>query len=96
DSEHTIKSTAVALGKHGFLNYFGLQRFGSGSVPSHVIGDTLLRGELKAAVSMILDPREGHEPDSEHTIKSTAVALGKHGFINYIGLQRCGSGSVPT
>ncbi|THG11978.1 hypothetical protein TEA_014394 [Camellia sinensis var. sinensis] len=61
DSEDTIKASVVALGKHGFINYFGLQlqRFGSGSVPTHLIGATLLRGEWKAAVSMILGPREG-------------------------------------
>lgn len=41
--------------------YFMLsdQRFGSGSVPTHLIGATLFRGEWKSAVSMILDPREG-------------------------------------
>ncbi|KAK9293195.1 hypothetical protein L1049_021184 [Liquidambar formosana] len=59
DSEDTIKASAESLGRHGFINYFGLQRFGSGSVPTHLIGATLLRGEWKAAVSMILDPREG-------------------------------------
>ena len=36
-----------------------IQRFGSGSVPTHFIGASLLRGEWKTAVSMILDPREG-------------------------------------
>ena len=36
-----------------------IQRFGSGSVPTHLIGAALLRGEWKAAVDMILDPREG-------------------------------------
>ncbi|KAK2992406.1 hypothetical protein RJ640_027854 [Escallonia rubra] len=59
DSEDNIKASADALGKHGFINYFGLQRFGSGSVPTHLIGATLLRGEWKSAVNMILDPREG-------------------------------------
>ncbi|KAJ4969364.1 hypothetical protein NE237_016065 [Protea cynaroides] len=59
DSEDTIKAAADALGKKGFINYFGLQRFGSGSVPTHLIGATLLRGEWKTAVDMILDPREG-------------------------------------
>ncbi|KAF5961160.1 hypothetical protein HYC85_002369 [Camellia sinensis] len=29
----------------------------------------------------------GVESDSEDTIKASAVALGKHGFINYFGLQ---------
>lgn len=35
------------------------QRFGSGSVPTHLIGAALLRGEWKVAVDMILDPRDG-------------------------------------
>ncbi|XWS42491.1 hypothetical protein CRYUN_Cryun16bG0018400 [Craigia yunnanensis] len=59
DSEDTIKASAESLGRHGFINYFGLQRFGSGSIPTHRIGATLLRGEWKAAASTILDPREG-------------------------------------
>ncbi|KAJ9185855.1 hypothetical protein P3X46_005442 [Hevea brasiliensis] len=59
DSETTIKGSADSLGRHGFINYFGLQRFGSGSVPTHLIGAALLRGEWKSAASMILDPREG-------------------------------------
>ncbi|KAF3454342.1 hypothetical protein FNV43_RR04789 [Rhamnella rubrinervis] len=59
DSEDTIKASASAMGTQGFINYFGLQRFGSGSVPTYLIGATLLRGEWETAVSMILDPREG-------------------------------------
>lgn len=39
--------------------YVLLQRFGSGSVPTHLVGASLLRGEWKGAVNMILDPREG-------------------------------------
>ncbi|XP_058002719.1 multisubstrate pseudouridine synthase 7 isoform X3 [Hevea brasiliensis] len=59
DSEDTIKRSADSLGRHGFINYFGLQRFGSGSMPTYLVGAALLRGEWKSAVSMILDPREG-------------------------------------
>ncbi|XP_022642412.1 multisubstrate pseudouridine synthase 7 isoform X2 [Vigna radiata var. radiata] len=59
DSEDIIKTSAEALGRLGFINYFGLQRFGSGSLPTHLIGGALLRGEWKLAVDMILDPREG-------------------------------------
>ncbi|KAL4370113.1 hypothetical protein S83_018222 [Arachis hypogaea] len=59
DSEDTIKASADALGRHGFINYFGLQRFGSGSVPTHLIGAALFRGEWELAVDMILDPRDG-------------------------------------
>ncbi|XP_004494684.1 multisubstrate pseudouridine synthase 7 [Cicer arietinum] len=59
DSVDTIKAAADSLGRHGFINYFGLQRFGSGSVPTHRIGAALFRGEWKLAVDLILDPRDG-------------------------------------
>ncbi|XP_031094995.1 multisubstrate pseudouridine synthase 7 [Ipomoea triloba] len=61
ESDDIIKASVISLGKNGFINYFGLQRFGSGSVPTYLIGATLLRGEWKAAVNMILDPREGEK-----------------------------------
>ncbi|GAV81172.1 TruD domain-containing protein [Cephalotus follicularis] len=61
DSKDTIKASMDSLGRHGFINYFGLQRFGSGSVPTHCVGATLLRGEWEAAVRMILDPRGGEK-----------------------------------
>lgn len=35
------------------------QQFGSGSIPTHLVGAALLRGEWKVAVNLILDPREG-------------------------------------
>lgn len=59
ETEDIIKESTSALGKNGFINYFGLQRFGSSSVPTHHIGAALLRGEWKTAVNLILDPREG-------------------------------------
>ena len=30
-----IEAAAIALKEGGFINYYGLQRFGSGSVPTH-------------------------------------------------------------
>ncbi|XP_066362055.1 uncharacterized protein [Miscanthus floridulus] len=63
ESEDMIKNAVDGLGKNGFINYYGLQRFGSGSVPTHLVGAALLRGEWKAAVNLILDPREGERDD---------------------------------
>ena len=45
--------------QQGFINYFGLQRFGTGSVPTHVVGRTLLKNEWGPAVEMILRSRLG-------------------------------------
>lgn len=63
ESDEVIKEAAVSLGKSGFINYFGLQRFGTSSVPTFTIGAALLRGEWEAAVSLILQPREGERQD---------------------------------
>ncbi|XP_042387374.1 multisubstrate pseudouridine synthase 7-like isoform X1 [Zingiber officinale] len=62
DSEDIIKEATDSLWRNGFINYYGLQRFGSGSVPTHLVGAALLKGEWKTAASLILDPREGERP----------------------------------
>lgn len=62
DSEHTNEDLLDAVETFktdGFINYFGLQRFGTSSIPSHRIGAALLRGDWQSAISLILDPRVG-------------------------------------
>lgn len=44
--------------KHGFINYFGSQRFGQ-SIGSHVVGRAILQGNHKLAIELLLMPREG-------------------------------------
>ena len=42
----------------GFVNYFGLQRFGSGEgEPTHLAGAALLRGELLQAPVILVSSR---------------------------------------
>ena len=48
---------AVAdLKRTGFINYYGLQRFGTGVNPTHKVGAQLLQRNYEAAVKMILEP----------------------------------------
>uniref|UniRef100_A0A0E0C8C3 TRUD domain-containing protein n=1 Tax=Oryza meridionalis TaxID=40149 RepID=A0A0E0C8C3_9ORYZ len=49
ESEDVIKAALDGLITNGFINYYGLQRFGSGSVPNHQVGAALLRGEWRNA-----------------------------------------------
>ncbi|KAL1131970.1 hypothetical protein AAG570_011581 [Ranatra chinensis] len=59
DDEDVTKAMD-SLSKFGFINYFGLQRFGSSaSVPTHMIGKAILSADWKLAVELILKPREG-------------------------------------
>lgn len=78
ESEDMIKIAVDGLGKNGFINYYGLQRFGSGSIPTHLVGAALLRGEWKVAVNLILDPREGERDD----INEVRKRYKEHGDID--------------
>lgn len=46
-----------------FINYYGMQRFGTGSVPTHAIGLQLLKANWEAAVALIMDPRPGDDQE---------------------------------
>lgn len=41
---------------YGFINYFGLQRFGTGETSTHQVGEYLLHGKWKDAIDSILSP----------------------------------------
>lgn len=56
------------LQKSGFINYFGLQRFGKGGSGSHQIGAALLKGQWNQAVDMLFTFREG-DRDEVHGAK---------------------------
>lgn len=43
-TEEQIEGAMTSLKENGFLNYYGLQRFGTQSVPTHHIGRALLQG----------------------------------------------------
>ena len=53
-----IDAAMKSLCKNGFINYFGLQRFGTTSIGTHQIGISLLKGDWQEAIRLILRPRE--------------------------------------
>ncbi|GAA5843057.1 hypothetical protein JCM5353_004970 [Sporobolomyces roseus] len=59
----TIHSSVSSLASNGFLNYYGMQRFGTAPIPTHLIGLALLRSEWEFAVSLLMEPREGESQD---------------------------------
>ncbi|XP_003744717.2 pseudouridylate synthase 7 homolog [Galendromus occidentalis] len=48
--------------RKGFINYFGLQRFGTTSIPTHDIGKKMLASKWAEACDLILRPRDGGRP----------------------------------
>lgn len=62
-SPETIAQACDAMRESGFINYFGLQRFGRGGSKSHEVGRALLKSEWKLAVHLLFTPREGDKDD---------------------------------
>ena len=74
-----VEAGVRGLQQRGFLNYYGMQRFGTGSVPSHVVGRAMLRGDWKLTVSLLLAVREGEREDvkkAREYLRDTADVLG--------------------
>lgn len=55
-----IEKSLESLRDFGFINYYGLQRFGNcQKIPTYMIGKALLAGDFKEACNLILQERTG-------------------------------------
>jgi tRNA pseudouridine13 synthase len=62
--EDQLKEACDSLAARGFINYYGLQRFGTSAVPTHLIGRALLQDDFATAADLILRPRAGEKEES--------------------------------
>jgi len=61
--ESLINESLKCIQEYGFINYYGMQRFGNCiTVPTFDVGKALLRSDFKEAVDLILKEREGEPP----------------------------------
>jgi tRNA pseudouridine13 synthase len=64
-ADDVVARSMASFEQFGFINYFGLQRFGrSSAVPTHHIGRALLRDEFSKVVDLILGPLVGEEDET--------------------------------
>lgn len=57
--KETIEKSLQNVKENGFINYFGLQRFGNSvAIPTYEVGVALLQADYKLACELILKPRE--------------------------------------
>jgi tRNA pseudouridine13 synthase len=69
---------AKSLSENGYLNYYGLQRFGTHSIGTHGVGMKILQGDLNGAVDSILDYDEALLQENQDS-ESGADANGSNG-----------------
>ncbi|KAH3678386.1 hypothetical protein WICMUC_001403 [Wickerhamomyces mucosus] len=59
-----VESSLNSLKENGFINYYGMQRFGTFSISTHTIGKEILLNNWENAVELILSEQELVLPDS--------------------------------
>lgn len=64
-SEEEVKKSMESFTNMGFINYYGMQRFGTTSVSTYEIGRALLQGKWNEAIDLILKPRPEDRSNSE-------------------------------
>ena len=63
--EGVVGAACEALKESGFINFFGLQRFGSGGGKTAQVGLAMLKQDWSGAIDLILMRRQG---DDEETV----------------------------
>ncbi|PWN47064.1 pseudouridine synthase [Violaceomyces palustris] len=64
DSDETIHEAIEVVRSKGFINYFGMQRFGTGSIPTHRFGVLILKRDYRGAVEMLMKYRPSDHGDT--------------------------------
>ena len=56
-SNDQIKNAVSQLSANGFINYFGMQRFGTGQVSTAQLGKAMVSGDYADLIRLLLAPR---------------------------------------
>ncbi|KAM8820737.1 pseudouridylate synthase 7 homolog [Eudromia elegans] len=60
-TDNQIEEAMQSLREIGFINYYGMQRFGTTAVPTYQIGRAILQNNWTEVMDLILKPRPGAE-----------------------------------
>ncbi|KAL4625058.1 pseudouridylate synthase 7-like [Arapaima gigas] len=60
-TEEQVDQAMTSLRDTGFINYYGMQRFGTTAVPTYQVGRAILKNNWTEVMDLILKPRPGAE-----------------------------------
>ncbi|ORX55365.1 tRNA pseudouridine synthase D [Piromyces finnis] len=75
DDNNIIENAIKSLKNIGFINYFGMQRFGTTSLPTYEVGKAILKKNWRKAVDLILMEKIG---ESERVRKARKIWKDSH------------------
>ncbi|XP_021046390.1 pseudouridylate synthase 7 homolog isoform X2 [Mus pahari] len=60
-TDEQVQQAMQSLKETGFINYYGMQRFGTTAVPTYQVGRAILQNSWTEVMDLILKPRSGAE-----------------------------------
>jgi tRNA pseudouridine13 synthase len=54
-----LQACVESFRNKGYVNYFGLQRFGNSEDSTHDVGRAVLKGDMDMALELIMRPKQG-------------------------------------
>ena len=73
-ASRVVAEAVKNLQENGFINYYGLQRFGSFATSTDEIGKKILQGDFKAAIALILSQSETSLDAAQGKINDTTIS----------------------
>uniref|UniRef100_A0A8C5L3K1 Pseudouridylate synthase 7 n=1 Tax=Jaculus jaculus TaxID=51337 RepID=A0A8C5L3K1_JACJA len=108
-TDEQVQQAMNSLKEIGFINYYGMQRFGTTSVPTYQVGRAILQNSWTEVMDLILKPRSGAEKgylvkcreewaktkDPDAALKKLPVKRGVEGQL-LRGLSRYGMKNIVS
>ena len=89
--EAACAAAADAVATNGFVNYFGLQRFGrDAEVPTHAVGAAMLRRDWMGALLLVLAPTApGLSPPARAALEAFAANRDARASLRLLPARKC-------
>ncbi|XP_051545325.1 pseudouridylate synthase 7 homolog isoform X2 [Myxocyprinus asiaticus] len=94
-SQEQVEQAMTSLKDTGFINYYGMQRFGTTAVPTHQVGRAILQNNWKEVMDLILKPRPGAE--KSYLVKCREEWASSHdpeAALKKLPVKRCVEGQL--
>ncbi|KAM9855000.1 pseudouridylate synthase 7 homolog isoform 2-T2 [Aulostomus maculatus] len=89
-----VHQAMTSLKQTGFINYYGMQRFGTTAVPTQHVGRAILRNDWNEVVDLILKPRPGEKEYLVRCREEWAKTQDPEAALKKLPNKRCVEGQL--
>ncbi|XP_041058440.1 pseudouridylate synthase 7 homolog isoform X2 [Carcharodon carcharias] len=93
-SNEQVEQAMTSLRDIGFINYYGMQRFGTTAVPTYQVGKAILHNKWSEVIDLILKPRPGERGYLVKCREEWAKTKDPEAALKKLPVKRCVEGQL--